>query len=424
MPRIARNAAVYIVGNVVAAGVPFFLLPLLTRALTPDEYGSIAMFMALLVVVGAFTGLNVHGAINVRYFEREAGDFPRFVGSCFFVLLASSSVVFLVAWLFRAPLSGFVSLPVSWVLAAVVVAALNGIIQIRLSLWLVREQPVAHSAFQFGRAVFEAGLSLYLVFLILESFEGRLWGRTGAMLLFATIALATILHGRLVNFRPQREYVTDALRFGVPLVPHVVGTFLIAAGDRFIINAHLGLAEAGIYLVAVQIGMAMQIVAEGFNRAFVPWLYRQLRESDPAALRRIVTGTWLYFASALLAAAVVALLSTWIVSTIAGPDYRAAASALGWIAFGQAFNGMYLMVTNYTFYAKKTGHLAVVTLSTGVIALTLTFLLVPVMGIAGAGLAFAIAMLLKFLLTWVLAQRVHPMPWFRPAGANWFGRAG
>ena len=72
----------------------------------------------------------------------------------------------------------------------------------------------------------------------------------------------------------------EALNFGVPLIPHVIGGFSIAAADRFIINEKLGLAAAGIYLVAVQLGMGMGLIADACNKAFVPWLYEQLKLDD------------------------------------------------------------------------------------------------------------------------------------------------
>jgi O-antigen/teichoic acid export membrane protein len=204
----------------------------------------------------------------------------------------------------------------------------------------------------------------------------------------------------------------EALDFGLPLVPHVIGGFLVAVADRFIIKQKIGLEAAGIYMVAVQLGLGMGLLADAFNKAFVPWLYEQLKADSFEIKRRIVKGTWVYFFVALIFAGIIALLSYWIVLLVAGPEYVGASSALAWIALGQAFGGMYLMVTNYIFYKRKTKMLAWTTLFSGGVGVLLTWILTPVFGIAGAGLSFAIAMCIRFLLTWFLSQRVCPMPWF------------
>lgn len=413
MTMIARNAAVYTAGNIANAAVPFLLLPILTRVLAPAEYGVIAMFMGLVVIFGAFTGLSVHGAINVRFFDRSAPDFTRYMGSCLSILAVSSLLFFIVVWLLREPLADFTDVPQAWVLLAVLVAAVNSLVQIRLGLWMVKERPGAYAMFQFARTLMDFGISLLLVFFLVEGFAGRLWGRTVAVSLFGVLALISLARQWPGDYRPKKADVKDALEFGLPLIPHVIGTFLISTADRFVVNASVGINETGVYIVAVQIGMGMLIVMDAFNRAFVPWLYRSLGEREDVVLEKIVKGTWLYFALALLAAGVVAILGDKLVGWIAGANYAGAQRPLAWIALGQAFNGMYLMVTNYLFYCRKTAYLSLVTLATGSIGLAATIGLVPLMGIEGAGVAFAAAMFLKFMFTWVLSQKVYPMPWIK-----------
>lgn len=84
----------------------------------------------------------------------------------------------------------------------------------------------------------------------------------------------------------------------------------------------------------------------------------------------------------------------------------------GWIALGQGFQGMYLMVTNYIFFSKKTGMLSVVSISSGLLNLILLVTLIPILGLQGAAMAFAASMGIRFILVWRVAQRRHSMPWF------------
>lgn len=406
-----QSAAVYSFSNVLNAAIPFLLLPILTRVLLPAEYGVLAMFNASLGVLGAFTGLSVHGAVNVRFVDRQNLDFPRYVGSCLCVLLISTFATLAVVALFLKPLSTFTAVPPLWLLLAVVASGFNFLIQVRLGIWLMAKAPVAYGSFQVLLSLLNLILSLIFVLIMKLGYDGRLLGQTIAIAAFASLALFSLTREKWVTFRPSWEYMREALAFGVPLIPHVIGGFLLAFADRFIVNKSLGLDAAGIYMVAVQIGMGMGLFADAFNKAFVPWLYEQLASNNQAVRQRIVKGTWLYFGVALGAASVVALLSYWIVSIVAGPDYVGAAKALAWLAVGQAFNGMYLMVTNYLFYTRKTKILSLVTLLSGSLGLTLTWFLVPEYGITGAGMSFSIAMCLRFLMTWALAQRVYPMPW-------------
>ena len=87
------SAIVYTLTNAVSAGIPVLVLPVLTRVLTPEEYGRVAMFSVVVTLFGAFTGLNVHGAVGIRYFARKDVDFPRYVATCLIILAASTLVV-------------------------------------------------------------------------------------------------------------------------------------------------------------------------------------------------------------------------------------------------------------------------------------------------------------------------------------------
>lgn len=410
--HLLQNAAIYSFSNILNAAIPFLLLPILTRVLVPADYGVLAMFNATLGILGAFTGLSVHGAVNVRFVDRDEIDYPRYVGSCLFVLLISTILTLGGIALFLRPLSEFTAIPPSWLLLAVLVSGGNFLVQVRLGIWLMGKKPVAYGVFQVCLSLLNMGLSLLFVLALNYGYEGRLLGQTIAIASFAALAVFSLRMAGWVVFRPSWQYMREALAFGVPLVPHVIGGFLLAAADRFIINEKLGLEAAGLYMVAVQLGLGMGLIADAFNKALIPWLYEQLKIDNIATKYQIVKGTWIYFGIALIVACLISLFSYWVLYLVAGLNYVSASSALSWIVFGQAFGGMYLMVTNYLFYKRKTKVLASITLLTGIIGVTLTFLLVSNFGIAGAGMAFSCAMALRFLLTWIAAQRVCPMPWF------------
>ena len=101
-----------------------------------------------------------------------------------------------------------------------------------------------------------------------------------------------------------------------------------------------------------------------------------------------------------------------LVILVAGEKYGAATGIIGWLALGQAFHGMYLMVTNYIFYSKRTALLSLSTIIAGLVNIGLLFALIEMMGLKGAAVAYAVAMGFKFVMTWFIANISHPMPWF------------
>ena len=409
------GAATYLFSNVLNAAIPFALLPILTRYLTPAEYGEVAMFQTFLGALGAFVGLNIVGAAGRKYYDikDQTAELQSFIAACLQILLASALLVFAVVFLFRNQLSELLALKTEWLLAGVLVSMLLVVINLRLGQWQVRGEARRYGTLQVSHSLLNLLLSLGLVVVLLQGAAGRIEAQIGAALVFCLIALVSLHRQQLLRLLVWNpEHLREALRFGVPLIPHVAGAFLVSSVDRIVINAELGLADAGIYMVAVQMAAAMGLVFDALNKAYVPWLFERLVRDKDEEKRQIVRYTYAWFGVIVLAVALAFLIGPYAVRLIAGEQYAAAGEVIGWLALGQGFSGMYLMVTNYIFFSKRTGLLSLATITSGLLNLLLLLVLVRWFGLHGAAIAFSVAMAVRFLLTWWVAQRRHPMPWF------------
>lgn len=412
---LLAGSAVYLVSNILNAIIPFALLPILTRYLSPEEYGEVAMFQTLLGALIAFIGLSVAGAAGRKFYDGDLGkdDLAEFIGACLQILLITSVISLTVLAAFSAQFSEWLGLDTKWILLAVLVTTANVIIQLRLGQWQVRKQAVKYGVLQISRSLLDFVLSLGLVVLLLKGAEGRISAQIGAAAIFAFVALLLLKRGSLLSFlRWRPDYIREALSFGVPLIPHVGGVFLLVSVDRFVINSELGLAQTGIYMVAVQFAAALALVFDAINKAYVPWLFERLKRDEEHEKRQIVRYTYGWYVLILCGAALAFVVGPWLVAFVAGEEYARAGDVIGWLALGHVFGGMYLMVTNYIFYSKRTGLLSLVTIVSGLINVALLFVLVSRYGLEGAAYSFSIAMATRFLLTWLVAQKRHPMPWF------------
>jgi O-antigen/teichoic acid export membrane protein len=405
------NASIYTGANILNAAVPFFLLPVLTRVLSPTDYGTIAMFGIVVTILGAFTGLSVHGAVGVRYFQLDRQRIPPYVGACLAILAVSGVLVFCVVAVFSPWLESITRVPGSWLLVAVLVSSAQFVSNIQLSLWQVQHKAVRYGAFQISQSMLNAGLSLLLILGLGMAWEGRALGQALAMATFMLIALFLLFRREEASRPTTVNDARDALRFGVPLIPHVIGGLLIATTDRFMITNMLDVAQAGIYMVALQMGMVLGLLTDSFNGAYAPYLMGALVKDDRARDRKIVRGTYVYFGVVTLAALILGIAAPRLLGVLVGEQFRAAAGAVPYVAMGYAFGGMYYMVANYVFFTSKTGYLAVVTFASGVFNIAATYFLIKWNGVLGAAQAFMLSQAMVFFSTWWLAHRFRPMPW-------------
>lgn len=418
---LLSGSAIYLSSNILNAAIPFALLPVLTRYLAPSEYGQVAMFQMLLLALGAFVGLSAVPAANRRFYDGAShpSEFREFNAACIQILIGSAVVVFAVLWLLRARLSDWLGIPATWVLWAVPMAAFTVLLQLRLGQWQIRSMPIRYGVLQTVQGLLNLTITLVLVVFMKQGADGRIAAllctgaicATAAVFLLARDGLMGVAGAKTSDFR-------EALQFGVPLIPHLTGIFLLSSVDRLVIKDQLGLAEAGVYMVAVQLSTALSLVFDAVNKAYVPWLFDRLKRDQFVEKRQIVRYTYGWFVLILLGSALAFLIGPPIVALIAGPEYRAAGEVIGWLALGQGFGGMYLMVTNYVFYSKRTGQLSLVTITSGVLNVLLLLALTGTYGMKGAAIAFCLAMGVRFLHTWWLAQQRHPMPWINARVPN------
>ncbi len=373
------------------------------------------MFQTLLGALTAFIGLSMHGAAGRKFYDGNLGkdDLAEFIGACVQILFVTSFICLTVLVSFSGQFSKWLALDKHWILLAVLVTAANIIIQLRLGQWQVRKQALKYGTLQISQSLLNVVLSLALVVVLLKGADGRISAQVWTAGIFAFAALWLLKRGNLLRvLRWRPDYIREALRFGVPLIPHVGGMFLLASVDRFVINSELGLAQTGVYMVAVQFAAALALVFDAVNKAYVPWLFERLKRDQESEKRQIVRYTYGWYALILCGAALAFLIGPWLVTFVAGEKYARAGDVIGWLALGQVFGGMYLMVTNYIFFSKRTGLLSLATIASGLFNVVLLFLLIDKFGLEGAAYAFCIAMATRFVLSWHVAQKRHPMPWF------------
>lgn len=408
------NGAIYLFANILVAAVPFLLMPIMTRYLGPKGYGEVAMFMALLSILGAFVGLSVHGAISARWFNQAdmVIDIKEYVANCIYIVLVTFVIVFLLVYIFRETIAVKLSLPHFWVSAAVVVTVCNSIILIRLCIWQVEGGAINYGITQTLIAIGVGGVSYAFVVEALLGVEGRLWAQSTVYMAAALFSFISLANKGYIKFKVNVAYIKDALKFGVPLIPHVVGGFMLATIDRVIVSDSLGVDRVGVYMVAVQLSLGLYILADAFNKAFMPWLFSQLEKNNNLNDVQVVKVSYLFAVFLLIVVILSFFLSSWVVGLVAGDDFLDAASVLPLLVLAQAFHGMYYLVTNYLFYQRKTHLTAMITIASGSLGVFVVLVLIDSQGLFAAAIGQVVAMFTLWLATWFFANRIHPMPWF------------
>lgn len=370
------------------------------------------MFQTLITGLAALVGLNTVGAANRRFYDGKLDSLPTFNGACLHILLMSILAISVIIFFLSGHIMAWLSIPVSWVYLALVISFANFVIQFRLGQWQIREQAFKFGAMQVSQSILNFGFSVVLVVFFKHGAQGRVDAILGTTVIYALLSILLLYKNNLIKLSAfRKDYIFDALSFGLPLVPHVVGMFFLNTLDRFFINKQLGISDAGIYMFAVQLSLGVAVVFDAINKAMITWLFKSLAENKVEQLKRIVKYTYLFFIIVFILGCLSFIIGPLVVIIIGGSKFEKATEVIGWLCLGQCFGGMYLMVTNYLFYAKRTGRLSIVTIVTGVFNIILLLVLIRVNGIEGVAIAFCISMCIRFFATWWLSSKLNLVSW-------------
>ncbi len=409
--KLVKPLSIYIVTNIINAAIPFLLLPFLTIYLTPSDYGIVAMFQVLFSAVLPFVGLNIVGAISRQYFEKESIDFPQYVTNSLYILVISTILVLIVFFVFGNIISTYTLFPRTWLWVVILYSFGQNLAQVILALWQVQYKALKYGVFRIFRTILDIGLSIFIIIVLKETWEGRIKGQVIAISFFSLIAIIYLYRENWLKSSINFNYIKHALKFGVPLIPHILGSVIITFSDRIFIANMVGLSEMGLYSVGYQVGMIIYILQNSFNLAWVPWFYEKLKLNKESIKLKIVKFTYLYNILILVVVILLIIFTPIFFDVFISKDYSSATAFVSWIALGFAFNGMYKMVVNYIFFIEKTYIIGVITAFTAVLNLCLNYFLIKANGAVGAAQATTISFFIEFVLVWIISAKLFKMPW-------------
>jgi len=199
------------------------------------------------------------------------------------------------------------------------------------------------------------------------------------------------------------------MRFGLPTMPAELSLYLLNFVDRIIIVRTVGLAEAGLYSLAIKFAQAVNVLVRGFQLAWPPLAY-SIKDDDDARRAYAAVVTWFVAGSAFVVAGMW-LFSRWIVRALAAPEFFDSYEAIGLIATGVTLYALYMVLLVILGRTGRTEFNFPATAAALVANVGLNLLLVPSLGIVGAGLALVASYVVVLALMYGFTQRLFPVPY-------------
>ena len=402
----------YSIINVLNASIPFILLPILTTYLSPSDYGTLSLFQLLMLISTPIILMNTQGLLTIEYSKLSFIEFQNLISSMILISIFGFLFLEVLFFIFKKYILYYFHIPQEYLYFIPMFILLQAIPIIIPIIFQAKKEPINFGKYKISMSIVNVSLTLLFVLIFSYGWEGRLFGIVGSFGLFTLIGFVILIKLKLLKLTICIASIKKSLAFGVPLIPHsIAGVFLIMSDRVFLVNM-LGESSVGLYSVAFQIASVITILFGSINQAWAPNLFEKLNQ-NPSMLekREIVKITYKIMLFMFGITIAFLFISPYVFDIFIDTSYSEGKDIIDYIVIAFLFQGFYYMVTNYIFYSKKNHLLSYITFSMLILVFISNFILIGLYGVIGAAYAMMIIWILFFFITWIVSNRVYPMPW-------------
>lgn len=411
--KFGANSFIYTFTTVFQKGVAFFLIPVYSVFINPQEYGIISLILAMIAILTVFFTLSFDAAIVRFYYDYkdDKEELKRKLSTLLISLGANSTLAFIIFMLVGPSIVRWILPNVDfypYVFIGLLILVFQPFYLLVLGFYQTTDNAKDYSFLSIGYFITHLSLTLTFVVVLELGGVGILTATLISSVIFSCIGLYLLRD--LFVFTFERHFVKSVLRYTLPLIPHSLAGHLALTLDRFLLNGMLNSHVTGIYYLGYQLSYPVDVISTSFNRAFVPTYFNHVESAEGQL--EIRKNASLFFSVTVFGAFGISIWGTEIFRYIIDSAYLESLTLLPIISFSFVATTIYYIHSCILFYKKEKVYLvAVCTISANLLNLLLNISLIPIYGIYGAAYATLASQLLLALTAYMIGRKFDQIKW-------------
>lgn len=405
LTRLARGSLIYGIGGMLQRFMGLLLLPFFTHALTPQDYGVVALVSLIGVAMSGLFTLGTGNSMGVLYYrEQDIAKRPTIIWSNVLLMTLNGAFWYTLVF-FAAPLLSNLMFQSDRYADLIRLVLLGSVFSTIADPWLaylrMEEKAKRYVVITLISSLLSIGLSIWLVLVQGLGAKGVILASTLAQGIM--LGVNWLVVGRQLPFHIDATLFRPLVGIGFPSIFGLFAFLLIDYADRQMIERLVSLDALGVYSVGYSFGMVMSIAMGAFSTAWTPFFMSYLNKPEEARLvfSRVLTYYLMGFGALIVlfffAAKPIVLLMT-------APAFHEAHLVVGLVAAGIMLKGCYLIVLPGIYFAEKLHKQSAVEWIAAILNIGLNLWLIPHFGIVGAALATFISYLSLPIFAWLVAR--------------------
>lgn len=382
MDANVRAGIWYTVCSFLQKGISFLTVPIFTRLLSKEQYGSVSVYYSWEAILTVFCTLNLFSGVfnnGMIKFERER---DRFLASMQGVVTILTVCVFIFYLAFHGALNGVFKLDIS----LMCFMFLEILTSAAYSFWAAKQRFELRYKKMVALTLTVSACSP-LCAIAAISLLPREYGVNARI--FAGGSVLVLIYGiiYILNFKKghaffEKNYWKYGFLFNIPLLPHYLSSLILNQSDRLMISNMVGLSQAGIYSLSHNLAFILNILTNSINSAFAPWLYVRLKNKD---YDEIPGAGNILFLLAFIALILLMLFAPEVVLLMGGHEYMEAIYIIPPLTASLYFVFMYQVFANVEFFFEENHFIMYASVSGAILNIILNYIFIRFFGYIAAG---------------------------------------
>lgn len=412
-PHLLKDTAVYALTNVATKLIGALLLPIITRLITPAEYGAIDVIVlfTLIALELSMCGMDF---ILALYFHDEGIDHRKLIGTLLSVRLglgiALTGVIHLGLPIIAISLLGNPRFPVlQGYYIAIWTMPFTGVIS--LGFMLLRQ--TSRSIILLWAILVRVLLTAFLTGFFVWRWSDAIAGYFAAGLIadgLLTLVMLGIFKPSVRNFDAHLALIL--IKKGIGFLPRSIYFVLMTLITRQLLLHFGSLQDVGLYAAAVKISFIVWVGVSASSQAWLSYSMAIAHETNAHEHYRHYLTNYVAWMGLLVSG--VALFAPELLRLFTTEIYVQAAPAVGWLALSLGAVGSLVIVSTGLNITKQTASIGKTTIIAAMVNIILAVVLIPRFGMLGSAIAAACDQLCAAMILYYLAQKHYPLPFNLP----------
>jgi O-antigen/teichoic acid export membrane protein len=408
---LIKSSLIYLISSVINKGLPFILLPILTKYLTPEEYGIVAMFQLSIIVFYAFVGMNSSINIDKNFHRYNKKEISNMLTNIILLITASLLTISILTFIFLGELSSLLNIDQNWIMALPIIGFMLMINTINLSILRNQNKPVKYGIFEISNTAINVLVTLTMLMVYNSGWESQAFGIVAAYFVFFCISVLFLIKRNYLSGKFSLVESKRIINISIPLIPHLMATLVIAMSDRIFIAEMIGMEMVGVYSAGYTFGMIVLLFTDAFSKVWGPWFFKQMSISEDKAKEKIVTNSILYMIGICILTILIVQISLFIMPLMLAESYHSASEFIIWVSIGYAIHGIYKLFFPYMVHINKTILITLSTVVAAAVNILFNYIFILEFGAIGAAYATILAFSVSSLMLVFFQMKYYPMPW-------------